>query len=162
MLVVTVLAIVGTFVATLLSDSRPVLGLDLQGGISIALFPVKGTDLGGLNAATTAIRNRVDGLGIAEPDVQRQGDTIVVNLPGVKDRAKAERLVGETAELRFRPVLYQGTTPLQIPFSAQPTGTTTTTGKGGTTTTGTGGTTTSNPGQVTGTTNAPTTTKGKA
>ena len=45
MLIVTVVAIVGTFVATLLSDSRPVLGLDLQGGISIVLFPVKGSDL---------------------------------------------------------------------------------------------------------------------
>ena len=162
MLIVTVVVIVGTFVATLLSDSRPVLGLDLQGGISIVLFPVKGTDLSGLNTATAVIRNRVDGLGIAEPDVQRQGDTIVVNLPGVKDRAKAERLVGKTAELRFRPVVYSGQTPAIIPFSAQPTGTTTTTGKGGTTTTAEAGTTTSNPGAVTGTTNAPTTTKGKA
>ena len=119
MLIITVVAIVGTFIATVLSDSRPVLGLDLQGGISIVLFPVKGTDLSGLNTATTVIRNRVDGLGIAEPDVQRQGDTIVVNLPGVKDRAKAERLVGETAELRFRPVVYSGF-PRNPPFSAKP------------------------------------------
>src|SRR5690348_6807516 len=117
MLSVTVVVILGTFVATLLSSNRPVLGLDLQGGISIVLFPVKGSDLSALNTATDVIRNRVDGLGIAEPDVQRQGDTIVVNLPGVKDRAKAESLVGETAELRFRQVLEQGSTPLVIPFS---------------------------------------------
>src|SRR5262249_29103636 len=130
MLIVTVVVIVGTFVATLLSDSRPVLGLDLQGGISIVLFPVKGTDLSGLDTATTVIRNRLDGLGIAEPDVQRQGDTIVVNLPGVKDRAKAERLVGQTAELRFRPVVYQGNTPLIFPFSAPASGTTSTTKPG--------------------------------
>ena len=58
------------------------LGLDLQGGISIVLFPVKGSDLSALNTAVDVIRNRVDGLGIAEPDVQRQGNTIVVNLPG--------------------------------------------------------------------------------
>src|SRR6476660_5690571 len=146
MLIVTIVVIVGVFFATLVSDSRPVLGLDLQGGISIVLFPVKGTDLSSLNTAVNVIRNRVDGLGIAEPDVQRQGDTIVVNLPGVKDRAKAERLVGETAELRFRPVLYSGATPEILPFSAQPTGSTTTTGTGGTTTTGKGGTTTSSPG----------------
>src|SRR6478736_6199443 len=126
MLITTVVVIVGVFFATLISDSRPVLGLDLQGGISIVLFPVKGSDLSALNTATDVIRNRVDGLGIAEPDVQRQGDTIVVNLPGVKDRAKAERLVGETAELRFRQVLEQGTTPVILPFSAQPAGTTTT------------------------------------
>src|SRR5215475_6781384 len=125
MLSVTVVVIVGTFVATLLSDSRPVLGLDLQGGISIVLFPVQGSDLSALNTATAVIRNRVDGLGIAEPDVQRQGDTIVVNLPGVKDREKAESLVGETAELRFRPVQEQNGSPLIFPFSASASSTTT-------------------------------------
>src|SRR5271154_4145752 len=124
------------FVATLLSDSRPVLGLDLQGGISIVLFPVKGSDLSALNTATEVIRNRVDGLGIAEPDVQRQGGTIVVDLPGVKDRAKAEGLVGETAELRFRPVQYSGDQALIFPFAT--TATTTTTKKGATTTSGKG------------------------
>ena len=108
MLIVTVVASSACSSRRCSSDSRPVLGLDLQGGISIVLFPVKGTDLSALNTAVDVIRNRVDGLGIAEPDVQRQGNTIVVNLPGVKDRAKAESLVGETAELRFRPVQYAG------------------------------------------------------
>ena len=82
LLIVTVVVIIATFVGTLLSSNRPVLGLDLQGGISIVLFPVSGTDLSALNTAADVIRNRVDGLGIAEPDVQRQGGTIVVNLPG--------------------------------------------------------------------------------
>src|SRR6478736_3285375 len=118
MLVVTVVLIVGTFTATLLSSNRPVLGLDLQGGISIVLFPVKGTDLSSLNTAVDVIRNRVDGLGIAEPDVQRQGSTIVVNLPGVKDRTKAENVVGETAQLRFRPVYYRNGNPTIIPWTA--------------------------------------------
>ena len=142
MLSITVIVIVGTFVATLLSDNRPVLGLDLQGGISIVLFPVKGSDLSALNTATDVIRNRVDGLGIAEPDVQRQGNTIVVNLPGVKDRAKAESLVGETAELRFRQVIEQNGSPVVLPFAAQVPATSTT-GAGGTTTTGNGSTSTS-------------------
>ena len=69
-----------------------------------------------LNTAVDIIRNRVDGLGIAEPDVQRQGNTIVVDLPGVKDRAKAEELVGQTAELRFRPVQCQ-TLPWATPIA---------------------------------------------
>ncbi len=140
LLIITVVAIAATFLGTILSDSRPVLGLDLQGGISIVLFPVKGSDLSALNTATDVIRNRVDGLGIAEPDVQRQGDTIVVNLPGVKDRAKAESLVGETAELRFREV------SAQYPWGSASTSTTatggTSTSKGGTTSTGNGSTTT--------------------
>jgi preprotein translocase subunit SecD len=159
MLIVTVVVIVGTFVATMVSDNRPVLGLDLQGGISIVLFPVQGTDLASLNTAVNVIRNRVDGLGIAEPDVQRQGNTIVVNLPGVKDRTKAEGLVGETAELRFRPVEYQGNNPLVIPWTAKPSPTTTT--KAGSTTTGTGSTTTSGTATST-TTGVNTSTSGKA
>jgi len=160
MLLITVVAISATFIATLVSSNRPVLGLDLQGGISIVLFPVKGADLSALNTATDVIRNRVDGLGIAEPDVQRQGDTIVVNLPGVKDRAKAESLVGETAQLRFREV------NAQYPWAAQTS--TSTTSKGATTSTGKGsGTTAGNRSTTTGAnigpaTTAASTTSGKA
>lgn len=104
-LVLSVAAIAGAFVATLLSDNRPVLGLDLQGGISIVLFPEEGQDLSALDTAADIIRNRVDALGIAEPEIRRQGDTVVVDLPGVEERRQAEELVGQTAELRFRPVL---------------------------------------------------------
>jgi preprotein translocase subunit SecD len=168
LLIVTVVAIVGMFAATLVSSSRPVLGLDLQGGISIVLFPVKGSDLSALNTAVDVIRNRVNGLGIAEPNVQRQGNTIVVDLPGVKDRAKAENLVGETAELRFRPVQYSGSNPLQFPFgtSASTTtlkkGATTTTGSRATTSTGHGATTTTRAAQISGTTVPKSSTSGHA
>ena len=110
------------------------LGLDLQGGISIVLYPVAGSDLSALNTAAGVIRNRVDGLGIAEPDVQRQGDTIVVNLPGVKDREKAENLVGETAELRFREVLAQYPGRRRRDTTTEKGATTTSGGKGSTTT----------------------------
>lgn len=104
-LTVTVTLIVGAFVATLLSDNRPELGLDLQGGISVVLFPVEGSDLSALDTATEIIRNRVDALGVVEPEVNRQGDTIVIDLPGAKDRDEALEVVGRTAELRFRPVM---------------------------------------------------------
>ncbi len=155
LLIVTVVVIVGTFVATLVSSNRPVLGLDLQGGISIVLFPVAGTDVSGLNTAADIIRNRVDALGIAEPDVQRQGGTIVVNLPGVKDRTKAEALVGQTAELRFRAVI-GGPYPWGTPTVSGST-TTTVKGKGGTTTTVKGATTTTQKGGTTTTSAARTT-----
>ena len=42
---------------------------------------------------------------MAEPEITRQGDAIVVQLPGVKNRDRALELVGQTAELRFRPVM---------------------------------------------------------
>src|ERR1700751_4893236 len=109
MLSLTVGVIVGAFVYTLVRSNRPVLGLDLQGGTSIVLAPVKGSDLSTLDTAVTIIRNRVDGLGIAEPDVSRQGNNSVVDRPGVKNASEADALVGKTAELRFRVV--QGTIP---------------------------------------------------
>jgi preprotein translocase subunit SecD len=144
LLLVTVVLILGAFVATVLGSSRPVLGLDLQGGTSIVLAPVKGSDLSTLNTAVAIIRNRVDGLGIAEPNVSRQGDNIVIDLPGVKNAAEADALVGKTAELRFR--LVQGTIPYS---STAASGQTTTTVKGATTTTVKGATTTTVKGATT-------------
>ncbi len=51
----------------------------------------------------TALRNRVNELGVSEPLVQRQGtDGIVVELPGVQDSAGAKRIIGKIASLEFR------------------------------------------------------------
>jgi preprotein translocase subunit SecD len=51
----------------------------------------------------TVLRNRVNQLGVAEPVVQRQGgDSIVVELPGVQDTARAKEILGATATLEFR------------------------------------------------------------
>jgi preprotein translocase subunit SecD len=103
---VTLVLILGSFIATMLSDNRPVLGLDLQGGISVVLAPVgEVKSQASLNKAVDIIRNRVDSLGVAEPEISRQGSNVIIDLPGVRDRDKARRLVGKTAELRFRPVL---------------------------------------------------------
>ena len=50
----------------------------------------------------TALRNRIDELGVAEPVVQRQGARrIVVQLPGVQDTARAKRILGRTATLEM-------------------------------------------------------------
>lgn len=83
----------------------PKLGLDLEGGFSVTLQPVDDVSSDVLDQAIEIIRSRVDGLGVAEPEITRTGDTIEVNLPGVTDRDRARELVGQTAELRFRPVL---------------------------------------------------------
>ena len=51
----------------------------------------------------TALKNRVNELGVAEPLVQRQGrNRIVVELPGIQDTAEAKRIIGKTANLEFR------------------------------------------------------------
>jgi len=104
LLFIVVLAI-GGLAATVATGSSPELGLDLQGGVSVVLAPTKDVADEQLDQALEIIRTRVDALGVAEPDIARQGDAIVVQLPGVKNRDRALDLVGQTAELRFRPVL---------------------------------------------------------
>ena len=53
----------------------------------------------------TALRNRIDQLGVAEPVVQRQGDDrLVIQLPGVQDTARAKRILGRAATLEMRMV----------------------------------------------------------
>src|SRR3954447_4782052 len=105
-LAVPLVLVVGTFLATLLSGNTPVLGLDLQGGISVVLAPVgEVKNEASLDKAVDIIRSRVDALGVAEPEISRQGNNVIIDLPGVRDRDKARRLVGKTAQLRFRPVL---------------------------------------------------------
>lgn len=55
-----------------------------------------------LNQSLDTIRNRVDAFGVAEPSIQRQGDTrIIVQLPGLKDPERAKNLIGKTAQLIF-------------------------------------------------------------
>lgn len=94
--------------ATLTTGNRPSLGLDLQGGASITLQPEGGYDAGALEVAVEIIRARVDSIGVAEPEIIRQGDTVVVNLPGVKDQQRALDIVGRTGDLQLRPVLQTG------------------------------------------------------
>lgn len=105
--VVALLAAAAAFGGVILSGTTPQLGLDLQGGLSVVLAP-KGNppDVGEkLDTALGIIRSRVDALGVAEPEISRQGDTIVVDLPGVEEQRRAREIIGRTAELQFRPVL---------------------------------------------------------
>ncbi|MDP9402341.1 MAG: protein translocase subunit SecD [Actinomycetota bacterium] len=107
--------------ATVAAGNSPELGLDLQGGASVVLLPKREVATGVLDQSIEIIRNRVDALGVAEPDISRQGSNIIVQLPGVKNRDRALQIVGQTAELRFRPVLGV------LPPEDAPTPTTTTT-----------------------------------
>ena len=111
------LILVGIILATLVGvaligiPSSPLhkktrLGLDLQGGLEVVLqaVPPKGQKVTqqGLDNAVSIMRSRVDKLGVAEPEIRKQGsDQIVVQLPGVKDAAQAAQLIGKTAQLEF-------------------------------------------------------------
>lgn len=154
-LIFIVVAALGGLITSLVTDSAPELGLDLQGGASVVLQPPEGTSSDALDQAIEIIRSRVDALGVAEPDIVRQGDTVLVELPGVKDQQRALDIVGQTAELRFRPVLNV------LPPEGEEAEPTTTTTTASTTTTAPGDTTsTTAAGETTTTTatTAPTTT----
>ena len=135
-LVVSLVGIVllasGAFGANLAAGNHPSLGLDLQGGASVTMTPVGEVDPAALTVAVDIIRQRVDSLGVAEPEIIRQGNTIVVNLPGVKDQQQALDTIGRTGAVEMRPVLK---------IAENPENTTTTTVVGGPTTTVKGSTT---------------------
>ena len=108
-LLVTVLVVVGALWGTIFALKwSPQLGLDLQGGVSLTLLPAPGQgeiDTGVLDQTVAIIRQRIDALGVAEPEIARQGETVLVQLPGVTDEEEAIEVVGRTAQLQFRPVL---------------------------------------------------------
>lgn len=92
------------FSLTFIHDVTPQLGLDLRGGVSVVLEAKDNPSSEELDLAVDVIRDRVDALGVAEPEISRQGNSIVVDLPGAKDARRAQELIGQTAELRFRQV----------------------------------------------------------
>jgi len=107
-LVGIVLVAAAAMSANLIAGNSPSLGLDLQGGASVTLEPQGDYDPEALSVAVEIIRQRVDSIGVAEPEIIRQGDTVVVNLPGVKDQKRALDIVGRTGEVLMRPVLQAG------------------------------------------------------
>jgi preprotein translocase subunit SecD len=122
------------------TDTTPQLGLDLQGGVSVVLAPQGRAPSDAINKAKDIIERRVNGLGVAEPQISRQGRNVVVDLPGVKNTDRARSLVGKTAKLTFRPVL--GNLPPYDPTAASELSSTSTTAPAAPTTSGTGTTTT--------------------
>ena len=85
---------------------KPVLGLDLQGGLEVVLkaVPEHGQTLqkADLDRSVEIIRSRVDKIGVAEPEIRTQGnDQIAVELPGVKNADQARQVIGQTAQLEL-------------------------------------------------------------
>lgn len=79
-----------------------VLGLDLQGGVMVRLEAPEGTSMEEMEAAKSVIENRINGLGVAEPEVRLEGtNRISVELPGIEDADEAVRVIGTTAKLQF-------------------------------------------------------------
>ncbi|MDG4655401.1 protein translocase subunit SecDF [Ectobacillus antri] len=86
------------------------LGLDLRGGFEV-LYEVKPAKEGDkitrdvLVSTVHALENRVNVLGVSEPNIQIEGtDRIRVQLAGVKDQNKAREVLSTQAKLTFRDV----------------------------------------------------------
>jgi SecD/SecF fusion protein len=98
-------------VAFLAVPSSPVhkkltLGLDLQGGLEVVLkaVPPKGHQLTpeDLSRSIDIMRNRIDKLGVSEPEIRKQGSNqIVIQLAGIHNVNDAAALIGKTAVLEF-------------------------------------------------------------
>ncbi|HYO18722.1 MAG TPA: protein translocase subunit SecD, partial [Dermatophilaceae bacterium] len=109
--------------------STPQLGLDLQGGTQVTLLPTTAPGTDGtitdeqLDQAVGIIRQRVDGLGVAESEVTVQGSgenaAIIVSVPGSVAQDRLVELVGRTAQLAFRQV-EAITNPEGVDPSAEP------------------------------------------
>lgn len=82
------------------------LGLDLKGGMHIVLEiqkPEAGNVADVQDRVLEIIRNRVDKIGVSEPQIQTSGQNrIIVDLPGFTDVEQAKKLIGETAQLQFK------------------------------------------------------------
>ena len=100
---------VGLLAASLavLDQRETKLGLDLQGGVQLvyeaaptAQQPTVTSEA--LQRALDIMRERVDALGVSEPELlQSGGNQIEVSLPGVENGERAAQQVGSTAQLTF-------------------------------------------------------------
>ena len=108
--VVFVLLLVGAAVSGFVfMNLKPLLGLDLVGGVSVTLTAPEGTASDVIDKTLEVIRNRVDAFGVGEPDITRQGElNVQVQIPEFEDvgqGAQQQRLldlIGKTARLEYR------------------------------------------------------------
>ena len=108
---IRILVVLGVVLAALFFalplEKRINLGLDLKGGMHLIL-KVETEELDenakkdAVVRAIEILRNRIDGMGVGEPVIQRQGeDQIIVQLPGITNRDAAKRMIGQVAQLSF-------------------------------------------------------------
>jgi protein-export membrane protein SecD len=108
-LVLTLLVAFGGLATVLATNTAPRLGLDLEGGLSVILTAEgERVEADVLEKTVEIIRQRIDALGVAEPEVSVAGEeNILIQLPGVEDDEEALKLIGTTAQLTFRQVIEQ-------------------------------------------------------
>ncbi|MBA2294556.1 MAG: protein translocase subunit SecD, partial [Actinobacteria bacterium] len=84
----------------------PTLGLDLQGGLEVTLQavppPNRQLQKADLSRSVSILRDRIDRLGVAEPEIREQGDDqISIQIPGIKNPEQVIGIIGQTAQLEL-------------------------------------------------------------
>jgi preprotein translocase subunit SecD len=108
-----VIVSIALLAVNLISDNKPVLGLDLQGGISVVLSAEQSATAEDLDGIRDLIRDELEGRGIAEPDVRVEGENVIVDLPGVRDQRDALEAVDVTGIVQLRPLMSPCTPPIE-------------------------------------------------
>jgi len=109
-LAVVAVLVIGSWVLFWPPQSKITQGLDIQGGLSVILTAQETSSTAVtddvMDRAELIVRNRVDRLGASESTIQRQGaDSILVQLPGVKNAQEALDALGTTGQLEIRDVI---------------------------------------------------------
>jgi preprotein translocase subunit SecD len=119
------MALGGTMIGT--GHHSPQLAIDLAGGTSLTMKADKTPSAQNMDTAVSIMRNRVNGFGVSEAEVSKQGSNeIQIDLPGSNSSALIQQ-VSQTAQLYFRQVYPQairqmGATPTPNPSSTPTTG----------------------------------------
>lgn len=112
-IIIVLLAIIATYIALPSTTTVPLInrnvtvrqGLDLSGGSQVLLEATDCSDpkiSERLDNARQIIERRVNGLGVSEPLVQKQGNCrILVELPSIDNPADALALIQQTGRLEF-------------------------------------------------------------
>jgi preprotein translocase subunit SecD len=104
--VAVVLIALGSFAAVFSVKWTPRLGLDLAGGLAVVYQTSKSVPQSELQETVSILDSRVNGLGVSGAQVGTTGtNEISVSVPGVKNASQVLAEIGQTAQLRFRPVL---------------------------------------------------------
>ena len=112
--IIVILTMVGVSIGYLVNNGIK-LGLDLQGGMHLALevddpegTMTREAIIDAIDRAERILRTRIDEFGVEEPLVQKVGsDRIIVELPGIgiNDESRAKDLIQQSAFLEFKLVL---------------------------------------------------------
>ena len=83
------------------------LGLDLRGGVHVVMQAQERPDIKvteeTMQRVVSVIERRVNGMGVSEPIIQRQGARrVIIQLPGIYDQEAAIDTIGKTAQLEIK------------------------------------------------------------